>query len=186
MIEENREGDAFIGRVSSALRPTPQADEAFVERVMATVEATGPSQSRNWWLRPRTFRVSPLATLAMAAGVALAAVGVGQLATRSGDRVPAATAASDTVYLVRFVFNDSAAQTVALVGTFNDWTKSATPMTQSAPGLWTVTLPLHHGRHEYAFVVRDARGERWGADPAAVLRRDEFGTESSIVSVGTS
>jgi 1,4-alpha-glucan branching enzyme len=51
------------------------------------------------------------------------------------------------------------------------------------PGVWSVELPLRQGRHEYAFVVLDTTGERWVADPLAPRVRDEFGTESSVVTV---
>ena len=70
---------------------------------------------------------------------------------------------------------------MSLVGSFNQWEKSATPLRQMAPGVWVVQVPLTGNRHEYAFVVRDARGERWRADPAAVGTRDEFGAESSVI-----
>jgi 1,4-alpha-glucan branching enzyme len=154
---------------------------------MATVETSARGNERNWFLRTRTLRASPAALLAIAATLAFVAIGANNIATRLGaERVPPTAAMPDTVYLVRFVFTDDAARSVALVGSFNDWTKDATPMTQTAPGVWSVTVPMPAGRQEYAFVLRDASGERWAADPTALLRRDEFGTESSIVSVGAS
>lgn len=187
MIDDTRDDDAFAARVAAGLRAAPRADEGFVERVMATVESSEPRDARRWWLRPRTLRASPLAMLAMAAALAFVAIGASTIASRLGAaRAPQTAAMRDTVYLVRFVFTDAAARSVALVGSFNDWTKDATPMTQTAPGVWSVTVPMPAGRHEYAFILRDASGERWAADPVALLRRDEFGTESSIVSVGAS
>jgi Carbohydrate-binding module 48 (Isoamylase N-terminal domain) len=184
MMDETRKDEAFAARVAAGMRDVPMADAGFVERVMATVATSAPA--RSWWLRPRTLRVTPLTTLALAAAVALVAFGLNTIGVRSSsERQPLAAASADTVILVRFVLNDDSARAVTLVGTFNDWAKGATPMSQSAPGVWTVTVPLQHGRHEYAFILRDARGERWTADPAALVRYDEFGTESSIVSVGS-
>jgi len=45
-------------------------------------------------------------------------------------------------------------------------------------------VPLAPGRYRYAFLVD---GSRWLADPAAPRARDdEFGTPSSVVTVGGS
>jgi Carbohydrate-binding module 48 (Isoamylase N-terminal domain) len=188
MTDESRDNDQFITRVATGLRGAPRADAGFVDRVMATVEDGTPLAQQSWWLRPRTLRYSPVAILAIAAAMAFAAIGVGRLASRPDQqRTAGALAKVDTVYLVRFVVSDDEARAVTLVGAFNDWTRTATPMARNAAGAWTVTLPLRQGRHEYAFILQDANGERWVADPSAILRRrDEFGTESSIVSVGES
>jgi hypothetical protein len=43
-------------------------------------------------------------------------------------------------------------------------------------------VALTPGRHEYAFIVN---GSRWVADPLAVKSSDDFGTESSVIRVGT-
>jgi hypothetical protein len=188
MIDESREQDAFAARVSAKLRDPEQADAAFVERVMAGVVGSVAERpvAPAWWRRRRTLRVTPVSALALAAGIALAVVSLNAAIFRERPRAtPVAAAQTDTVYLVRFVFTNDAARAVTIVGTFNDWTKDATPMArQGGAGVWAITLPLRNGRHEYAFVVRDERGERWVADSAALIRRDEFGTESSIVSVG--
>jgi 1,4-alpha-glucan branching enzyme len=91
--------------------------------------------------------------------------------------------ARDTIQVVRFVFVDSGASSVALVGDFNDWTRGATRLKRSgAPGVWTVSVPLTPGRHEYAFIVN---GSRWVADPLAVKSSDDFGTESSVIRIGS-
>jgi 1,4-alpha-glucan branching enzyme len=50
-------------------------------------------------------------------------------------------------------------------------------------GVWTVSLSLPPGRHEYAFIVSGPQGEQWLPDPSAPTLRDEFGTVSSIVMV---
>jgi len=93
----------------------------------------------------------------------------------------------DTVHVIRFVFVDRAAQSVSLVGDFNNWSREMTPLVPTANGdAWTVTVTLPPGRHEYAFIVRDAKAgrERWAADPLAPTLQDEFGTVSSVVQVG--
>jgi 1,4-alpha-glucan branching enzyme len=72
---------------------------------------------------------------------------------------------------------------VELVGDFNEWTRGSTALRLSgAPGVWAVSVPLSPGKHEYAFIVN---GTRWVADPLAVKTSDDFGTESSVIRVGT-
>jgi len=80
------------------------------------------------------------------------------------------------------VFVDSHARSVEIVGDFNEWTKGANTLKLSgAPGVWSASIPLSPGRHEYAFIIN---GTRWVADPLAVKSSDDFGTESSVIRVG--
>ena len=77
------------------------------------------------------------------------------------------------------------ASTVALVGDFNDWSHTATPM-RRAPGdaVWSVTIPLTEGRYRYAFLVD---GTQWLPDPSAPRTiDDDFGPPNSVVTVGAS
>jgi 1,4-alpha-glucan branching enzyme len=70
---------------------------------------------------------------------------------------------------------------VALVGDFNDWDATATPL-RSASGAWSVAVRLVPGRHSYAFVLD---GVRWIADPLAPpAPDDDFGSPGSVVTVG--
>lgn len=83
---------------------------------------------------------------------------------------------------VQFVLTVPTAQSVALVGDFNGWDASATPLEQ-VPGssLWTTTTPLKPGRHVYAFVVD---GAKWIRDPRAPQAVDEdFGRPQSVIVV---
>ncbi|MEX2152685.1 MAG: glycogen-binding domain-containing protein [Gemmatimonadaceae bacterium] len=193
MSDANDRDDLFIERVAKPLRATERADETFVARVLSAVHAaareseSSAAPRQSWWRRRRTLSFSPAAALAMAAALVITVVGLSMIVARD-DRlasVAATPAKPDTVHLVRFVFADSSARAVILVGTFNSWTKGATSLSHDAAhGVWAISIALPPGRHEYAFVVRDSSGERWVADPFAARVRDEFGTESSIVSVG--
>jgi hypothetical protein len=192
----------FVDRIAIRLRAPEHAHPTFEQRLMEKVRSEGsalypPRQaSVHGWLRTeRTFRVNPLGGLAMAAGIA-AIIGVSGIAiglrmsarasavTSSVAAQSVSTAAPDTVQMVRFVFVDSGAKTVELVGDFNEWAKGSTVLRPSgAPGVWTASVPLSPGRHEYAFIIN---GSRWVADPLAVKSSDDFGTESSVIRVGTS
>jgi len=92
--------------------------------------------------------------------------------------LPGEPAAQSTV---RFVFVAPYASRVALVGDFNKWNPSATPMRRSADGrAWLVDLPLAPGRHVYSFVVDGDLAP----DPAAPRAGDDdFGIPSSVVLV---
>jgi hypothetical protein len=163
-----------------------------MEKVHAEAGLHSPASGlsgRSWWRSQRVFRVAPLTGLALAAGISLI-IGVSGIAI--GSRISArslvanraaASAQRDTVQLVRFVFVDTGATRVELVGDFNEWAKGSTELKRSgAPGVWAVSVPLSPGRHEYAFIIN---GSRWVADPLAVKSSDDFGTESSVIRVGT-
>jgi len=84
---------------------------------------------------------------------------------------------------VQFVIVAPAATEVSLVGDFNDWSASATPMALVADNrVWSVTIPLIAGRYRYAFLVN---GDTWLSDPSAPpMRDDEFGRPGSVVTIG--
>ena len=199
MVEHNDKGSemddvAFLNRVAASLRTVEHAHPSFERRVMEKVRADGPMlyprtlTHDSWWRTARAFNVAPLTAIAIAASalivVALSGVAVGaRIAAKPGVQQAAVAPAQDTVQLVRFVFVDRRASTVQLVGDFNDWTKGVTELRPSgAPGVWAVSVPLSSGRHEYAFIVD---GKRWVVDPLAVKSSDDFGTESSVIRVGS-
>src|SRR5439155_889176 len=102
---------------------------------------------------------SPLGALATAAGLAAL---VWALPGRGARPAPAEAASRQ----FQFVVVAPRATRVALVGDFNDWDATRTPMRPSPRGgsVWTAVLPLSPGRYRYAFLVD---GSRWLADPAA-------------------
>jgi len=58
-----------------------------------------------------------------------------------------------TLKALNFYCNAPAAQSVSLVGDFNDWNPAAHPMKQMPDKAWFRTLELKHGHHRYAFLV---------------------------------
>jgi 1,4-alpha-glucan branching enzyme len=69
-----------------------------------------------------------------------------------------------------------------LVGDFNNWSVSETPMTREPDGSWTVALTLEGGR-KYAFRYF-GDGETWLNDWAAdEYVPTEFGSENSVVNL---
>ena len=194
-MESDMNDEVFLNRVAASLRAVERAHPSFERRVMEKVRAEGPMlyprtlTHDSWWRTSRPFNVTPLTAIAIAASalivVALSGVAIGtRFSGKAAVQQAAAVAsAQDTVQLVRFVFVDSRAANVQLVGDFNEWTKGVTELKPSgAPGVWAVSVPLSSGRHEYAFIVD---GKRWVIDPLAVKASDDFGTESSVIRVGS-
>lgn len=193
MSDRLDESDPIIDRASRVLRASERFDDDFEESLIAAIRADRPLRpvaSRRpspwtpaWWAASGGLRLSPIAGLALAAGIAaIAILGTLGVTNRATER-PATTAASihDTVTFVRFVFVGPA-KSVALVGDFNGWGGRQTSLTQTQNGAWTVSVPMTNGRHEYAFVVD---GTRWMPDPFALTTSDDFDTKSSIISVGS-
>jgi len=180
-MRERLDTEEFAARVAAPLRAPVTLSAGFDARVLRAVEQA----ARPWWRRTRTITLSPLGSLALAAGFAgvMALAGVGVVRGVTGGGVATVAHSPDTVHVVRFVFAASGARSVSVAGDFNGWSRTATPMEEVAGnGQWAVSLVLTPGRHEYAFVVD---GERWVADPAAFTQRDEFGQESSVLRVGS-
>ena len=170
----------FERRVAAALRaPVAMRDDAR-ERIMhriRDVARAGAPRRRALPIAPRSARHS-LVGLAMAASIGSVAVlsvvvprggaaGVERTGV-IGDSVVATL--RDTLRLVRLIFDDPGARRVAVVGDFNDWQASATPLRRDASSTrWSAVVALRDGDHRYAFVVD---GARWVPDPAVTPVRD--------------
>ena len=177
-------------RLVGALDRTPVVlSPALDDRVMAVVRRHAASRGRRawyWLTAPRDvelrLRVRPVVwagALAVAAGVALLL-----LARAPGSTptvAPVALGGARDSVLVRFVLYAPGARHVAVAGTFNQWDRNAAPLVRAGTaGVWTTTLALPVGQHQYAFLVD---GERWVSDPAAPAINDGFGRRNSMVAV---
>lgn len=121
----------------------------------------------------------------------LTAVATGKPAMTSSTVAPTVPvqmvgdAANRTLALIPVQFVLDARQTanatsVTVVGDFNDWSVTASPMRRDG-SVWSLTLPAAPGRHVYAFVID---GERWIADPRAPRASDtDFGRPGSVIIV---
>jgi hypothetical protein len=158
--------DDVVERVVRQLRQPVSIDPALDARVMeeiasdaAPVATPGPRLPlRRWpWL---------------AAAAALGAVLIAR---------PWSSGSDGAANAFQFVLVAPQASSVSLVGDFNDWDPARSPM-QTAQGVWATSVPLAPGRYRYAFLVN---GVEWRADPGAPRARDdEFGTPSSVITVG--
>jgi hypothetical protein len=82
---------------------------------------------------------------------------------------------------VHFYWQAPGAKQVVIVGDFNDWNPQANPFKLMPDGTWRIELYLHHGHHQYYFLVdgkpmldpraqgvtRNAKGERVSLIPVS-------------------
>ncbi|MFN2374636.1 MAG: hypothetical protein ABR545_12585 [Cyclonatronaceae bacterium] len=96
---------------------------------------------------------------------------VTSVAEQSADRV-----------LMRFVYVDSTAESVAVAGDFSEWEPiSLTRVSINGDQAWTGLIPLTRGEHRYMF-IKD--GEEWVTDPfAKTFRDDGFGNRNAVISL---
>jgi 1,4-alpha-glucan branching enzyme len=71
-------------------------------------------------------------------------------------------------------------ESICLVGDFNDWSETATPMERQADGTWAVKLDLENNRHyHYRYLVNGREWHNdWGADEYST---NPFGSDNSVV-----
>lgn len=175
---------AVRDRLMAAIRVEPLPARRPTLITVPSVAGVATTWSR--LVQPR-FTFSPAGGALLAAGL----VGIGILAgtlahNRDGHSTvgqrqvavvsPQLPVSHDTV--VEFVYVAPRASRVSVVGDFNEWDATKTPMVRAGMGgQWTVTLPLTAGRHLYAFIVDGT----WNADPSAPVAPDDgFGHSNSV------
>ncbi len=189
-----------LDAVCAELRRLPDVDSAAKARVLIAVAAErardreSAERRRAWSLRLRWMSGGA----ALVAAALLGVVFLRPTATATAPPVASAPvspsaatqlASSDAGALemaaqpVQFVFSAPSAANVRVVGDFNGWDNSKSPMVRDASsGLWSTTLLIRPGRYVYAFVVDDSV---WRRDPRAVAAKDaDFGRPGSVLLVG--
>ncbi|HEU4995077.1 MAG TPA: isoamylase early set domain-containing protein [Gemmatimonadaceae bacterium] len=199
MTDELNSLDPYVRElVGEARRPVvvdPSARHRLMEAIRLEPAPRRRSRVLDWLLEPRHSSLSPVASMALAAG--LVGIGIlGGLAIHRDGRLSTEQAPpvgvgnphlpdSGTARAIRFVLIAPQAARVSVVGDFNDWDPSANPMSaQREPGssgVWSVYVPLQPGLHTYSFVVD---GTHFVPDPAAPIAPDDgYGHRSSVVIV---
>jgi hypothetical protein len=200
MLDDDLEFDPALEHVVTVARRPVAMDPAARRRLLVAIRAEArPSRHPPrwaWLTEVRSLRLSPVAGLALAAGLvgigvlvgldlgsprAVADAGSGASVTEKPGQVPDREVPNG----VKFVLVAPQAARVSLVGDFNGWDPAATPMQRTPTGgTWSVVVPLSAGRHEYAFVVD---GKHWLPDPSAPLAPvDGLGAPNSVVLVSGS
>ena len=201
MTDEEREM-RLAADVREALGNGPPSTPEARARIMEAVRAAGATPragaSRPGWRSPGVgllvaASIAGIIALARAHGVSYVPApvpgmepGIDRPSQPVAVAAPTPTrsvgAVSDNAAVrVQFVLVAPDAKSVAVVGDFNDWNPSATPL-ESARGMWSSEEVVTAGRHDYAFVID---GTRWIADPSAPRApADELGGGYSVLVAG--
>ena len=153
---------ARVMRRIEALDPAPaHASGSLLQRLLALLWA------------PRQISVRPVFALSGAAAIVCMIAFSALTPRRPGPQVTTTPPLNPKLF-VQFRL-DADASRVLLAGSFTQW-QPRYELHQSAPGLWTITVPLTQGVHDYAFVVD---GQQWVPDPYAPQISDGFGGMNS-------
>lgn len=169
-------GRTTLELIVEELQHPVRVDEAFDRRVMVRVRRLhAQRRSRGWVGAASRITHHPGWAAAVAAGV-VAVAALGLLRGRPQHKL------SVPLEPVQFVLVAPNAESVAVVGDFNDWGLGDSALVATNhQGVWSVTAPVPAGVHRYAFVVN---GKQWVADPSAPRSAgDDFGMPSSALVV---
>ena len=199
-FEGELENDALLGNRVAALRgltawsraSRPEVPPSLVPAVERATEAEAQPAAGTNSPSPLRLHSRSLIGLGLAAAALLAILlGPNLLSDRGGevavlDNPPESGIpgqASDPVgntVLCEFRFRAEDAREVCLAGDFNQWTVCQTRLVRVGEDLWSVSMELPRGRHEYMFVVDG----QWVTDPAAVTTIDDgFGNRNAVLSL---
>ncbi len=181
---EREQADRLLAAIQTYAARLEEPGSELDGAVMQAVRARPAPQARGslwqWLLQPRVVSVRP--ALAAAAAVALLVAGAVGVSLRQRPGIVEPAALAETI-LVRFELRAPDAEQVTLAGSFNDWSPEGIELVRSPDtGLWTGTVPLSPGEHEYLFVID---GTSWIPDPSAHAQVDDgFGAANSVIVVG--
>ena len=178
--EAQAESDAWRRLTGELKADEPRQAPPWIENaVMSEIAlASAPKESVfDWLLRPRTIRLSPLTSLAMAA----AAVAVVALLPDGAPVSPEPGPVAVTEILVEFSLEAPGATTVAVAGDFSGWASDFVLEDADGDGIWTGRIPITPGLHKYMFVID---GTDWVTDPGAQRYADDgFGNRNAVLAV---
>lgn len=154
--------------------------EAVMREVMSTPEPVW-RRVRDWWLEPRTIKLSPATgALLAAACVVLFTLWPGVPSSPNVDGVASPVAVGPVV--TRFVLVAPEATSVHVTGDFASWDPDAIVLEDlRGTGIWTADVPLEPGVYQYTFIID---GSEWRPDPKALSHVDDgFGQTNSVLIV---
>ena len=160
-------------------RPSPDLRPAVMRRI-EELEPLGSSRRPRMLERmaiflwaPREISIRPaFALVGVGAALILGLVPYRAEAPPATEQVASGGAAPQVFVQFRL---EAAASRVQLAGSFTNW-EPRYELLQYAPGVWTITVPLTQGVHDYAFVLD---GREWVPDPYAPQIGDGFGGTNS-------
>ncbi|GAA5520816.1 hypothetical protein LQ318_03690 [Aliifodinibius salicampi] len=194
--------DAFLGNSFKVREHT--VPEGFSDRVMEQVVQKGEASSpgllerlkawyRDLWV-PREIQWRPVYAFAVAMLILLSLsyplymvqnmersseTLASEEITNLNDSVQQVASEGDEVML-RFVYIDEEANSVAVAGDFSDWEPvEMTKQEVNGEQVWTGLVSMPRGEHNYMFVKNN---EQWVTDPLATVHRDDgFGNKNAVI-----
>lgn len=197
MIDER---DELIERAARALSAMPATRAGAVARVLMAVRANQARPLPIWKRAARRFEDTSVSAKAVAFLMAASLViGFFARGTISEDLIPMMNGWDGPGVALQSVANVPTesrpvpvavgvelanAKTVSVVGDFNGWDPSVTPMQRvGTDGPWSATVLAKPGRHTYAFMVD---GTTLVADPRAPrVKSVDFDGDASVMMVRT-
>ena len=176
-------------RAFVAGRPAPDVSAAVMRRITETNVAPAPADENAfrrfvqslWAPRQMHLQWRPAYALLGVSALVLLALFVPSVG-RTPILPQQAASTSDTVdqrVFVQFRLDAPNAMDVRLAGSFTNW-QPRYQLHEASPGVWTITVPLSAGVHDYVFVVN---GQRWIPDPYAQHVDDGFGGVNSRIAL---
>jgi len=186
--DESRVPVGFTDNVMQAIeaREQQKEQESLTERLRAWFRRLWEPRQIYW--RPAyAFVVILLATVALAYPMMMQWEGELQSSKQADSTAritdsiqQVSTTTGNSEVMLRFVYVDEDAQSVAVAGDFNNW--EPTKLTRQKVNnkiIWTGLIPMSRGEHHYMF-VKD--GDKWVTDPLApVQRNDGFGNKNAVI-----
>lgn len=156
-----------VDRRVTGVRPADEID--VTDEVMRQIESETPRIGRqSQWLQPFT------AVAAIALLVAASVLGILRITLSSSDA---------TRVVVQFQLSAPEAESVALVGDFNQWEPDAYELEDNdGDGVWEIEVELEQNRvYTYNFLINETE---WISDPSSEARvQDSFGGEKSVLNL---
>ena len=87
---------------------------------------------------------------------------------------------SSTTQKTTFQITLPDANSVTLVGDFNNWNSTANPMKKGKSGVWKADVALKSGEYQFRYLVNEYE---WMNDEDVPVVANEFGSYNSVVSV---
>jgi hypothetical protein len=163
----------LVGRVMAGLPAVGGA------RAAAGAPATPTRRLGRWLWSPRPVRVSVRPAFALASLLLLLGAAIAGWAIAQRNAGPMAGRSAGAAVYVQFRLEAPNAEQVMLAGSFTDW-KPRYRLHETAPGVWSILVPLPPGVHDYTFVVD---GSQWIPDPHAPQVPDHFGGANSRLTI---
>jgi Glycogen recognition site of AMP-activated protein kinase len=182
--------DTRLDAALLAMREPPAVDRQHIERIAAraVLDNAPAARATTWMLRAAaaiaivTFGAAALTSARQAATAERALIAMADSGALLDATTPLTPVMATAARPIVFELDAPTAESVQVLGDFNQWSRDTNIMRRGSDGRWRMTTMLPPGRYVYTFLVD---GERFQRDPLrdAIEDRD-FGVTGSELVVG--